>query len=287
MRFAIPTAILQETESETFRFLRGLRKVDPADLDPSTEIPIATLTDMEVREIRDIAERKGAGKFLRAFEAVVAARSGQTDLKVPSFEAFLPLLSEHLRQHQRDGWVYELCSDGTFLPWAITTLRRRSDRSDRGESPYVELIGTGFGPMDKQLRVRTKSWSFQPNDVSRRSVGAILEARGLYLETEVLRQSHDAAAARFIEVLRDGFAAQYRVTGPFHSIAALQRRNPSDVIGSRVIMDIDPERVRSCPPPRWKLPLTGLRRNHASSKCRSTRSSRSTAWRPMRRSGSA
>ncbi len=248
MKLTIPIAILQETESETFRFLRGLRKVDPSDLDPSSEVPVATLTDAEVREIRSIAERKGAGKFLRAFEAVVAARSGQTDLKVPSFDAFLPLLSEHLLQNQRDGWVYELCADGTLLPWAITTLRRRADRGDRGEAPYVELIGAGFGPMDKQLRVRTKTWSFQPNDVSRRGVAAILEARGLYLETGALRGAHDRDATRFFEVLRDGFAAQYRVTGPLHAVSGHERRNPADVIGSRVIMDIDPDRVRACPP---------------------------------------
>ena len=248
MKITIPTAILQETESASFQFLRSLRRVDPTDLDPVHEVSVASLTDTEMREIRNIAERKGAGKFLRAFEAVVSARSGETGVKVPSFEAFLPLLSEHLRQHQLDGWLYELCADGTFLPWAITTLRRRSDRSDRGETPYVELTGAGFGPMDKQLRVRTRAWTFQPNDVSRRSVGAILEARGLYLETEALRRSHDAAATRFAEVLRDGFAAQYRVTGPSHAVVAHERRNPTDVIGSRVIMDIDPDRVRTCPP---------------------------------------
>jgi hypothetical protein len=248
MKIQIPTAVLQETESEAFKFIRSLRKVDPMDLDPTNEVPVAALTDTEVREISAIAERKGAGKFLRAFEAVVAARSGQTDLKVPSFDAFLPLLSEHLRQNQRDGWVYELCADGTFLPWAITTLRRRADRGDRGEAPYVELIGAGFGPMDKQLRVRTKAWNFQPNDVSRRGVAAILEARGLYLETEALRDAHDRDATRFAEVLRDGFAAQYRVTGPLHAVSTSERRNPSDVIGSRVIMDIDPDRIRTCPP---------------------------------------
>jgi len=248
MKIQIPTAILQETESASFQFLRSLRRVDPTDLEPSNEVPVAALTDAEVVEIREIAERKSAGKFLRAFEAVVAARAGQTDLKVPSFEAFLPLLSERLRQAMRDGWVYELCADGTLLPWAITTLRRRSDRADRGEAPYVELVGTGFGPMDKQLRVRTKAWTFQANDVSRRGVDVILEGRGLYLETEALRRAHDEAATRFAEVLRDGFAAQFRVTGPLHAVVAHERRNPSDVIGSRVIMDIDPERVRACPP---------------------------------------
>lgn len=248
MKITIPVSILQETEAEAFKFLRSLRKVDPSDLDTSTEVSIAAFSDADMGEVRGIAERKGAGKFLRAFDAVVSARNGATDLKVPSFEAFLPLLSEHLRQNKRDGWIYELCADGTFMPWAITGLRRRSDRSDRGEAPYVELTGTGFGPMDKQLRVRTKVWNFQPTDVSRRSVGAILEARGLYPETEALRLSHDQEATRFAEVLRDGFAAQFRATGPFHVVTGHERRNPRDVIGSRVIMDIDPDRVRTCPP---------------------------------------
>jgi hypothetical protein len=248
MKITIPVSILQETEAEAFKFLRSLRKVDPADLDTCSEIPISTLSDADMTEIREIAERKGAGKFLRAFEAVVSARNGACDLKVPSFEAFLPLLSEHLRQNKRDGWIYELCADGTLLPWAVTGLRRRSDRSDRGEAPYVELTGTGFGPMDKLLRVRTKVWHFQPTDVSRRSVSTILEARGLYTETEALRLAHDQGAIRFAEVLRDGFAAQFRATGPFHILTGHERRNPHDVIGSRVIMDIDPDRIRTCPP---------------------------------------
>jgi len=248
MKITIPTSILQETEAEAFGFLRSLRKVDPTDLDTSSEVSISALSDANMDEIRDIAERKGAGKFLRAFEAVIAARAGCTDLKVPSFEAFLPLLSEHLCQNKRDGWIYELCADGSLLPWAITSLRRRSDRSDRGEAPYVEMIGTGFGPMDKRLRVRTKVWTFQPTDVSRRGVATILEGSGLYVETEALRLAHDEEATRFAGVLRDGFAAQFRATGPFHNVSGHDLRNPRDVIGSRVIMDIDPDRIRNCPP---------------------------------------
>lgn len=248
MKITIPTSILQETSSENFAFIRSLRRVDPSDLETGTEFPLGSLSDPDIEEIRAIADRKSAGKFLRVLDAVLAVRRGGEDFKVPSFEAFLPLLSEHLRAHARDGWVYELCDDGSLLPWAVTGLRRRSDRSDRGDAPYVELTGTAFGPHDKQLRVRSKSWTFRPTDVSRRHVAAILEAHGLHVETGALRAAHEEEATWFGEILRDGFARQYRATGPLHAASGQVRRNPRDVIGSRVIMDIDPDRVRACPP---------------------------------------
>lgn len=248
MKIMIPTAILQETTAEDFAWLRSLKKVDPSDLEPVTELTFDRLSVADLSEIREIALSKDAGKFLRNLDAILSARNGASDYKVPSFEAFLPLLTAYLQAELRDGWVYEQTEDGSLLAWAVTSVTRRADRSDRGEAPRIELVGTGYGPQDGLLRVRSKTWTFSPSDVSRRPVSAILENEGLLVETPTLRETYDRELALFEGTLRDGFAQQYRATGPSHRIGGYSKRNPRDVIGSRVIMDIDPDRVRQAPP---------------------------------------
>lgn len=245
MNIQIPTSILKETTSEAFVFSRSLRDVDPNDLETSTDIPLSRIQEAEIQEIRAIAERKEAKKFLRAFDAVLAARNGETEVKVPSFEAFLPILSERMRQRMRDGWIYERCSDGSILPWAIISLRRKAERD---APPLIELTAAAFGPADNFLKVKHKTWTFSAGDVARRNVAEILEKHDLLLETDALRAGYDQAVAVFDEMIQHGFAAQYRVTGPIHFIKPTYGKGLQNVVmGTKVIMDIDPTRIGPYP----------------------------------------
>jgi hypothetical protein len=97
MRITIPNSIIQQTTSETFQFTGSPRKVDPSDMDSGTEVTIDTPSEADIEEIRAIAEGEAAGEFLRVQEEVLATRSGQGGYGHPSFEAFLPLLIQHLR----------------------------------------------------------------------------------------------------------------------------------------------------------------------------------------------
>lgn len=247
MKFQIPKAILVETSSEALAgaktFMSG--RIDPDDMDPTYGMDVEKLDEEALAEIRLIADRKGAGKFLRSFDAVLGLRDGTRNFRVPSFEAFGPMLTEYLRENRKDGWVYEMTESGDVIPWAIVSVRRVDPSGhDRG-SPRVEMFGVGFGPDGGALKTRRRTWFFEPKDVSRRDVSNILRTSGILVETEALRAAHDAQDAAFREILRDGFARQFRITGPVFSFTGpgANRRDPLEARGCQAIMDIDDRRV--------------------------------------------
>lgn len=248
MKFQIPKPILARTGIEELSWSRDLisRHVDMNDLDATYGVEIDRLSDEAISDICSVAEAMKANKFLRSLRVVIDLKDGSMNFKVPSFEAFGPMLVEYLRAYQRDGWVYEMTGSGDVLPWAITSVRR-IDNSARGDgNPRIEMSGVAFGPADGVLRTRRRTWFFDPKDVSRRHIAKILQSAGILTETAELRAAHNDLDARFREVLRDGFSRQYRITGAvaFFDGPGASRRDPLEARGCRAIMDIDDRRVR-------------------------------------------
>ncbi len=245
MNIEIPTLLIQNSESDTFKLQRSLRSVAEGDLDVTTMFDVDRMKDSDLAEIRDLAKTHEAAKFVRVMDAVIAVRNGSTDFKVPSFSAFPALLGAYLQEKFIDGWIYEVGDDGQMRAWAISKVVLDTGKGGYSNgSPSVKMTGIAYGKQNSILTNIDKTWSFEPGDVSRRHVSKILSNAGILCETHDLKAAYRESEARFTEILTTGFARQYRVTGAFIN-PSRNSRDPLETVGHRVIMDIDPSRIKA------------------------------------------
>lgn len=245
MSFLIPAEILRETTAEQFRLDRKIvsERQNPA---PRTFDPLTTPPEV-IAELIEIAERLDMGRFARALKAIAARADG--DWMIPSFEAFEAMLQGFLVEHCPDGWLWEQQKDGTMLPWVIVDVRHRQDNYSRGpERHLVEMVGVAWGRSSERevaMKKIVRTWEFEPRDVARRRVDAVLAERGLSLNTPDLLELYRETDKRFETALTEGFARQYRVNGPIHAYhGGSSSRSRSEPVGRRAIHDLDGERLK-------------------------------------------
>lgn len=244
MRFDIPTAIIQQTTGESLAMDRSFRKVSPSDLETASRIRLNLLKDEDIKEIRNAAFELGAQKWLRAFDAALAVRDGTSDYKVPTYPAFMEILSGYLRSTFIRGWIFEDMPNGEKFAWAITAIKPRNMSHSSRDIPAIELHATAYGAQEGRLRRTSRRWAFEPGDVSRRHISKILEKKGLHVETEALIEEYEIQEAGFQSLLKNGFAEQFRVRGPILSFKNnAHGRDRAEALGAKVVMDLDEAKI--------------------------------------------
>lgn len=245
----IPYPVLYRTTCEALAMKRSLGGSRGSSMDDTSPLDLDALSDEDLADIRIAAEAEGAKKFLRAYDAVLAARSGESDWKVPSFEAFAEMLRRFLLEKTAECRLYEVQADGEMLPWVMTSIKREENHRTTSATPRIILAGAAYGPDEQgQIKLIKKTWFFEPGEVSRRSVDKILAAAGLHLETPELQAAHDDACTTFFSTLETGFASQMRITGPVMRFARASTRRDHDAqIGHKAIMDIDEKSLKARP----------------------------------------
>ncbi len=178
------------------------------------------LSDDDLADIKRAAEEVKDAKVVRAIESIQLARTGNFDKPLPSFKAFEGILLLFFQSHLADGWIYIQGPDDKMYPMLLTKISYdNGSRSNGPAEPYIKIDAVYYGITDsgsrgeKALGVKKESFTFAPNEVTKRRPSEILAAKGIYLETPELRAEHDATMERHAELVQPYFAEQFRVTG--------------------------------------------------------------------------
>lgn len=244
MKIQLPITLIHKTTSDTFKVDRSLRtSAGPEDV---TSYDVNRMSDADIAEIRGLAAADKLTKYIRVMDSIIAMRNGTSDFKVPSFAAFPALLAAYLQENFIDGWIYEAGDDGEMRAWAIVKVTLDSGKGgfSNREIPSVKMIGAAYGKNSNMLTNISKTWSFEPGDVSRRHVSKILSNAGLVCETHDLKTAYRENNETFGDILSSGFARQFRVTGAFIN-PGHSGRDPMEPLGHRVIMDMDHTRIKA------------------------------------------
>ena len=209
-------------------------------------VNVGQLSDADLEDIKSAATEVKDGKVARAIESIQLARSGQFDKPIPSFKAFEGILTLFFKANLKDGWIYVQGPDGKMYPMLLTKTIYDDGRSRNGPpEPYVKVDAVFFGMSDsggreKVLGLRKDSFTFTPNEVTKRRPSDILAAKGIYLETDELRAEYDATMKRHAELIQPFFAEQFRFTGAVYRYndGGYSRRGQK-VHNRKVIHDIE------------------------------------------------
>ena len=244
MQIQLPIKLIHETTTETFKMYRSLR--NGASLDEISSYDVNRMTDADLAELRALAATNKLSKYVRVMDAMISMRAGATDFKVPSFAAFPALLTAYLQENFIDGWIYEAGDDGQVRAWAIVKVSLDSGKGSYSnrDTPSVKMVCSAYGKNQNSLSNTSKTWTFEPGDVSRRHVSKILSNAGLICETHDLKTAYLESDEAFADILSTGFARQFRVTGAFIN-PGHSGRDPMEPLGHRVIMDMDHNRIKS------------------------------------------
>lgn len=245
MHIQLPIYLIHKTQSDTFKIDRSLRN-STAGPDEVSSYDTNRMSDTDLAEIRALAVENKLTKYVRVMDSIIAMRDGSTDYKVPSFAAFPALLTAYLQKNFIDGWIYEAGEDGEMRAWAIVKVTLDSGKGGyrNRDTPCVKLKCAAYGRNSNGLSNISRTWSFEPGDVSRRHVSKILSNAGLLCETHELKAAYRQSDEIFGHILSTGFARQYRVTGAFIN-PGHGGRDPMEPLGHRVIMDLDHSRVKA------------------------------------------
>ena len=239
MSMMITKRLIQRTTHAAFGWRRSSSSGSPEDtayINP-VDLPLEALQDLLAA-----AREVGDSRIEKALSAMLASRGGDWP-KVPNFEAFQDLLHHYLSAHFLDGWIWEAGPDGDLYPYAVTAIEfKQPDRGSR-EAPRVWIRGTAWRIESTEAGPKAgldhKYWSFEPGEVSRRSIPAILASKRLMTEDQTLSAEWGAVEAAFGEVLTTGFGRQFRVIGMVHGYQGYAARDRAEAMGRKVIVDVD------------------------------------------------
>lgn len=176
----------------------------------------------------------------RVFEAIERAEAGDFDKTIPSFFAFMPSLVACLKHHYINGWIFKKAHDGKMYPYALTsvslTVPADDWRRNKDEKPHVKLTYAHISPKTQSNygrgddNVDYSTIAFEPGDVTRKTIKAILENENMFIETQEMIDDHELDAMYYEETVRDGFGDQFRYHGgkkAIHNLKAKPKHVPS------------------------------------------------------------
>lgn len=245
MSLTVTAEILAKTTSECLTVYRENLPYTGNQSGRELSIDASKVTEEGLLNIKEVAESDGDGKTARAVESIIAARHGVFDKAVPNFKAFQAVLTSFLKHNLIDGWIYTTGADGEIYPELITNIVFDGDSRGTPPAPKVRINTVFYGRSERRANVvcgvETRSYTLTPQDVVRRRVADILAARGLYHETEALKNEYSESMERYRNRIMPGFAKQFRVTGSvYYYEDGNHKRIGAAVQNHKVIHDLDP-----------------------------------------------
>lgn len=243
MTLTVSSALLEATQTESLAEHRELFQ-RYGRRDEEVALSAHLLSNDDLIELARAADEVKDAKTRRALDAMLAARAGKHDLKVPNFKAFEGMLNSFLRHNVIDGWLYVRGTDGAMYPELIKSIGFERNVGYRSkEHPCVRIhtvaymLNTSHG--DPKLATTDRSHSFEPGDVANKRIADILEASGIFKETPELKAEYVASMERHESVTRHAFKRQFRVNGAAaHFEDGDYRRKGEKLAARRVIHDI-------------------------------------------------
>jgi hypothetical protein len=216
MSFIIPTAVLAATKHKEFANIRERVQKDIAGAIDGREyeLDLNEFSDVVLTDLSTAAESVKHGRTVRATQAIIAARAGDTGLKVPNFAAFLGMLTPFLRKDAMDGWIYIRQDDGRVYPELVTEVRHNeASRYQRDPSVSIHTTHFGYNRSEGGMKTCQSRHSFTPADVANKALSDVLMARNIYHETPALRKTYDEEMKRYRKVVAPAFGRQFRLNG--------------------------------------------------------------------------
>lgn len=183
------------------------------------EIETDRMDAKAIDELIPILHDSDSGREARALTAIRTYKTGDFSKKVPSFPAFPAGLRDFFRANKIRGWVF-VERGGIMYPYALESIYvREANPRDKDDKPSCTLKMVAFGPSGERFRGPSalgktdfqRTW--EPTDVTRKSIPDILTEAGLILETDELLAEHDAHLERFDKDMAHRFAEQIALTG--------------------------------------------------------------------------
>lgn len=201
------------------------------------------ITDEVIEDLIAAAEKAADKKVGRVAAAVLSARQGNHNMAIPSLHAAPEMIKAFLREDLLDGWLYMEGRDGHHYPHLVTDVQIVTRRD---ESPMLSISLAYASPLPQRhggRGVQTTTVTFEPGDVARKKVEALLSSASLRKETVALRAEYDQTLANYQKVLTTGFARQFRYTG--HPTSTDGWKTPNKVDNHKVIHDLRPDEIAS------------------------------------------
>lgn len=175
----------------------------------SIELRLNWVSTEALEELLPMLETAGDTTSARALKAVVAYREGDYAKKIPNYKAFRPGLESFLQTHSDRGWVYWRAGDNFLAGYIDRVESFTPSRPDQGR-PHTSLSVAFFAPGTRgsQYSMERRSWSWEPAEVTNKTIGDILVGAGIYLETPELNEKYDAEVERFTSDMANRFKEQ-------------------------------------------------------------------------------
>ncbi|TLG71561.1 ATP-binding protein [Methylocystis sp. B8] len=168
-----------------------------------------------------------AGPQLRARAAQLATLRAAMEAKSARFAAedledVLPALVRYLTTEAIRGWLFTANVTAKPLPYVITRFDYVPASNDEAGKILIELKANAKGTLQSNL-IRIMS-----SDISGRTIGEILAARGFVRETPALIEAFDAASETYYD-WRGRYGAQFSAKGiGFHAEDPTSTRRDTD-----------------------------------------------------------
>jgi hypothetical protein len=190
------------------------------------------LSNKAIIELGEVADRHGETKLARALNAIIDARRGVDDVKIPSFAAALEIIDGYLKKHAVDGWIYRREGDGRVYPYLIRSINY--DAGGQHDREHLRIAVSHFGPHERSsFGLIKRNFKLYPSDVTRKTAAAALLSADFLVETADLRAEYDETMSRFHAKIKEGFAEQFRINGRVHSSPNYRGYQPGDELSSR------------------------------------------------------
>ncbi|MTH95066.1 ATP-binding protein [Roseibium sp. RKSG952] len=201
------------------------------------KVRVEKLSEDAIIELREVANRHGETKLARALKAIIDARQGVDDVKIPSFAAALEIIYRYLKKHAVDGWIYHRMSDGRNYPCLVRSLNYHS--GGQHDREHLRISVSYFGPCERSsFGLIKRDVTLYPSDVTRKTAVAALLSANFLVETANLRAEYNETMSRFHAKIKEGFAEQFRINGRVHSSSDYHGyRRGDELSGRKVIHD--------------------------------------------------
>lgn len=213
MSIRVPMSVLLATTSKVLEQARHVSK-NWNTMDREYNLPddLSVQRDALV-DILAVATEQGNTRLRRAVTAMIDFVDGARGKKIPSFLCAKFMLDTYLSDSMIDGWIYRKHHDGKMYPELIVGSRV-TEADLRNDNPPTYVLATiAFSAKGGKYASCDKKYTFTPHMVSGKTPEDAFAGYGLYHETPELKAAYEKQMQNFNEVVRDGFAEQFFLTG--------------------------------------------------------------------------
>lgn len=217
-------------------FVNRFDKAEPTTL---VELDLGKVPPETYPKILEIAESEEDSRLKRTIKAMMKTAEGDQAVPIPNFDAALAMFTRRLKVNPINGWLFKEGRDGKLYPYLMVGIREKIPYRNEEGKPQIIIELLSYTASSDSRRAEKTSISFEPADMTRKTVEGALLDYGYLIETPDLHADYEAQMAKYrkIEPL---FAQQLVFTGNVYQDADRWGRSTSDIDGDRKVIHDSP-----------------------------------------------